>query len=207
MKTRDKIIRRFLRSFALSGFTKTSLKTVAKELNMSDGNLRYYFKTKESALEEMFAQYLEEIEKSFSRSEEISFFLFDSCLQKLLASTLKYSFLFDEKFLIINSYPKAAEIYFSIEKRYRSFFSSVLKELLSSDFLTEEYEPFYEILAEHMFFLSESWLSYAKNHTEDDEKEKLEYFSSLILYILVPYLSSSGKKFFWALIQKKGESV
>ena len=44
---REKIISQAVEVFNRKGISKTTLRDIARELAISDGHLRYYFKTKE----------------------------------------------------------------------------------------------------------------------------------------------------------------
>lgn len=51
--TRNEIIRVAANSFLNNGYTKTTVSSMAKALNMSTGNMTFYFPTKEHMLAEL----------------------------------------------------------------------------------------------------------------------------------------------------------
>ena len=57
MKTRDRILHMSLRMFNEQGERTVTTNHIAAALNMSPGNLYYYFKNKEAIIFELFCQY------------------------------------------------------------------------------------------------------------------------------------------------------
>ncbi|MEL6845130.1 MAG: helix-turn-helix domain-containing protein, partial [Bacteroidota bacterium] len=56
MKTRDKILQQARLLFNEKGLSLVSLRQIAKQLGMSDGNLRYHFKTKDELLQALYME-------------------------------------------------------------------------------------------------------------------------------------------------------
>ena len=71
-KTKAKIIQKALELYNERGIANVSSKTIAAELNISDGNLRYHYKNKEALITTILLEMIEKlkvIENNFSISE------------------------------------------------------------------------------------------------------------------------------------------
>src|SRR3990167_2717606 len=81
MKTRDKILQTALQLFNQWGVPNVTLRRIAAEMGISQGNLNYYFKKREDIIEALFGQLMVtfEEEKAKLNTDSIDFqFVLDS---------------------------------------------------------------------------------------------------------------------------------
>ena len=70
--TRNEIIRLAANSFAQDGYTQTSIHGLCKRLNMSTGNLTFYFPTREHLLAELVDMLCEFQRKQFEKAQMLA---------------------------------------------------------------------------------------------------------------------------------------
>ena len=59
--TKEKILYYAKKEFYQNGYSKTQLKTIAEQADLSLGNLNYYFKKKDDLVKEIYNQFFTEV--------------------------------------------------------------------------------------------------------------------------------------------------
>ena len=73
MTTRDQILKAASKSFFTKGYTNTTYRDIAKECNISVGNVTYHFRRKEDMLLGFYTKSVEVLNDVFSKHEELHF--------------------------------------------------------------------------------------------------------------------------------------
>lgn len=171
---------------------KTSLRKIASELHISDGNLRYHFKTKEAIVLELFYKMSGEMaiiimnRQSYTREniEELSW-----QFERIFMVMYKYRFLFIESYFIKKTYDSYLVLFNQLEESRRQLFMGEFKKLKEQGILSKHFsERQYEMLFDQIFLISDSWMKYLDSHEEPYVTEKIKHYSYLCYSLLVPYL-------------------
>jgi len=190
---KDKIIESAVGLLNTQGINQTSFRDIAAALELSDGHVRYYFKTKEGLLLTIFEQLNSAIENAMSlpghtQMDPIQFM--QSKIESVFQIVVKYRFFFEESPKTLAQYPALVKAYATlIDKRKAmilgAFEGFVKLGLFKPTFTPEVREQtFYAI-----YIISDGWLRAhsvtqhkAPNHTT------IKFHANLIMSLLRPYL-------------------
>ncbi len=122
MKTRDKIIVTGKKLFNLNGFGATTLYQIAQELDISRGNLTYYFKNKEVFLEEIVQEMWAKYKAKMSETQYPSWENTNNATKAFHELQQAYSFIFFDKQVM--EYP-------TVKKQIKRIYADDLKRQMS----------------------------------------------------------------------------
>jgi AcrR family transcriptional regulator len=103
MKTRDRILRAALALFNESGEAGVSLAQIAAELDISEGNLWYHFRTKRDLIAALLDELEEKIERNLSRppAETGNIAAYNDYTRQCFRSMWEYRFLYRRRFDLV----------------------------------------------------------------------------------------------------------
>lgn len=172
---RKKILDKAIELLNVQSIHKTSFRDIATALGLSDGHVRYYFKTKEILLLEIFKQLDEEV-LAVARNIEPNPDLKEVIkiqLKNAFTTMVRYRFLFYEPPASFSQFPKLQAAYKQLLNDRRTLFVSVFQELISigffrKDFTADKQEKVFYAL----FVFSDSWIRYytIMNNKAPDEQ-------------------------------------
>jgi AcrR family transcriptional regulator len=188
------ILEQAQKTFKIKGLHKTTMRDIAQALAVSDGHVRYYFRTKEDLLVALFDQMNAEILSiSQSRhSDDLRESLRLNLQQSFRIMTL-YDFFFLESIQSLKLFPELFKSYTQLFGQRRLFFEELFTGLKQQGvFKPSVTEEQLGSLFEQFFILSDSWMRahYLQHTTEITEKEILHY-SELSLQLFLPYFSET----------------
>lgn len=185
--TRSRILSQAIELFNEKAWSQVSLRQIAAALNMSDGNLRYHFKTKEElvldAFTAMTTEMAVEIEKGYEGMDVLQERFAD-----MFAIMHTYRFLFTESFFIKKAYPSYAVLFNQLEESRRQLFMDEFNTLKEQGILSKEYsDEQYEMLFEQLFIISDNWIRYLEGAETDYVRNRIQHYAYLCYSLLVPY--------------------
>lgn len=189
---KEKILRAALHRFNEKGVSGTSLRAIADETGISDGHLRYYFKTKEILLLELFGML--EARISDMLPSELPAFTPETVVP-LLEKT--YDFLNDTRFFFIEApllflrYPSVLEGFNQMHARRRDQMLQAFQAFQAIGFFRPNIrQNEMNLLYEQFFILTDNFVKYANFSTlgtmAGSDKNR---FTRLCLYLFLPYLN------------------
>lgn len=181
--------------FNKNGIQKSTLRDIAKELSISDGHLRYYFKTKEDLILAIFKQMDEEILAFAQEGGEE----YNNHLQTIIRPLTKsfevmyrYAFFFTESTAILEVYPKVYAAYKNLIVNRRTLFLKVFNKFKKQGIFSEEAdEGLFPIIFEQFFIISDNWVKYAKMREEG--KDIIDHYVGLAVALFIPYFNAQIK--------------
>lgn len=190
---KDKIIEKAVELFNESGISQTSFRNIATALKVSDGHVRYYFKTKQILLlavfENMNADILLAARPLPHDLTQISNHLKKN-LREAFTIMANYSFFFTETPATFNQFNEVGQYYKNLVNSRKQLFTFLFKELTAqgyfkTDFTDElQQQAFYNI-----FIISDSWIRYHYIlHNQKPDKQAVKFHSELAFSILLPYI-------------------
>lgn len=179
--TKDRIIGISIELFNEKGCLNTSTRHIAEKLNISVGNLYYYFKNKEEIFKEV----------KLLDYEKNEIFLLKKFLLDNLEADIKYRFLNLELNLLVITFPKFKEI--MQEKIKNEIF--MIKRLLMHQIKNGYIKPLSE--NELDFFISNSWIVATSNLSfwnliNDDILSNTKKGALNMYYLIKPYLTEKS---------------
>jgi AcrR family transcriptional regulator len=191
---KDKILDSAINLFNAQGVNNTSFRDIASDLEVSDGHVRYYFKTKEilllCAFERLDAEILAETNGIQPHSDLRELLLVQ--LQKAFTIMVRYRFLFYESPTVLNQFPALQKAYKQLLLDRKTLFLSVFQELIKIGFFSASFTPGkQEKVFYALFVFSDSWIRYyfiMNNQAPNDEV--IAFHSELAFGMLEAYLTA-----------------
>ncbi len=193
LKTKDKIVQQAIQQFNQEGIASVSLKAIAKELNISDGNLRYHYKTKEDlviAVLEAMKKDLFLMKQSFSSKEQLpnkDFFhhFFKGSYQIIFT----YRCVYLDQVWLYHHMKNYTKIFSAYVNEWRQDFLETFKIMREIGVLSANYsDEQYKMLFEQLYIYSNSWILYYEQQTE----KEIAYYVAICMSILAPYWNTTN---------------
>lgn len=197
MGTKEYILGRTVFLFNQQGEASTSLRQIAAFSEMSDGNLRYHYKSKEELVLDLANWLIEDLDQAmtaFSKHECTPREVQDR-FRTIFRIMYKYKFLFIESPLLLRKYKNFRKAIRQLNQVRKTFILQFFEEFRQQGLLSNQLDnSFYNTLFEQLFMISDSWLKYIElEETAMLELEKkVEHYIRLCLGVLRPALTSKG---------------
>lgn len=196
---KEQILQKAAALFNRKGAESVSLRAIAAELGISDGHLRYYFKTKEDILTALF----DRLEASISSQIPPEEFLVqpEALTLSLYASfdfLYVYRFFFQCSPAMYQKYPALVQRLHTLKRVRGEQMMGVFgvfrhKGLLDPAATTRQLE----IVFEQFFIISDSFIKYVSNgfygNTEEEAKEA---YLQITLSLFIPYCTPHYREIF-----------
>ncbi len=195
METKEKILETALKLFNENGVENTSAKNIAADMKISDGNLRYHFRTKEEIVYSLYLQLVEIFNQRLAQYEATPTTLKETYQTLLFVFTklYEYKFLMIDFVAIMRKYPKIRQHYQALYQLRRQQYNRFIQALIEEDIFRKDITiAQYQNMAEHLNILSDFWISSAEILYQEEEQRKLAHYTQLIFSLLLPYLSRKG---------------
>lgn len=192
--TKELILAKALELFNREGCSNTSLRNIAAALSISDGNLRYHYKTKEDIILTLFFRMRRDMEQEGRVNEEVQEVSIENLrliLQGEYRIMLAYKFFFLSAVYLLKNYPLYKVEFEEFQQVRRSQYANTFQELrregvFSYSYKTEDIGT----LVEHILMYSDNWIRYfelGEQHFEEEEDGVLHH-AELGLSLTTPYL-------------------
>lgn len=211
MHTKDKILKTSLDLFNKNGIDKVSIREIAREMNISDGNLRYHFpkqNAKNAIIYRLYEKMMEEMEKVMSPPPGVQI-------------TIHYELVkMRERFQIQNKYKffflNLVDICRDIEPIRQNFLQRTLtfqmNFKLSSDSLFEggylKIDNYEELEEKGMHYFSifnmlcNFWATDANMRGDLVSEDVVEYYFRISCSLIKPLLSEKGLEEYFAFFEE-----
>ncbi len=196
--TKALILETALRLFNQEGLAKTTLRSIAKEMNISQGNLNYHFKKREEIVEALYHQLVGEMDEFMQRSAEGPFDLKNlyQNFRESFASFYTYRFFMMDFVTIMRGHDSIRHHYQQLTELRKMQFQGLFVLLIEQKVLRqEEFLGEYENLQIRMQILSDFWLS-SEIIQNAIQPEAIDRYSQAIFQSFYPYLTAKGKREF-----------
>lgn len=203
-KTKDRIKAKALELFNHHGIGDTTLRMIAGELSMSQGNLNYHYKTRQDLVQTLYYDLVSLLDTQFSQMEMVGTGL--SMLYQI--SYISMECMYQYRFFLMDFYKimrEDAEIrnhYQQLELVRTNQFKGVLAMLVQQSLVRpEEFENEYSRLYQRMNILGDNWIN-AQELLMGNIDDPVGYYRDLLFEVIYPYLTPSGKQEFLSLINE-----
>ena len=196
-KTKQRILDTALRLFNEQGLAKVTLRTIAGEMKISQGNLNYHFKKREDIIRALYQELVEKMNKGFDLSQNQSLNL--KAMQEM--SAIIYSNLYEYRFFMLD-FTQVMRSDESIKKHYQDLlklredqFGVMCGALVENGLMRREELPNeYLNLFRRMQLIGDFWLPYTEIRNNSITKEAEADYLEMLLQMVYPYLTEKGKK-------------
>jgi AcrR family transcriptional regulator len=197
MKTKDRILEVALVEFNQKGVAQTTVRSIAKAVGISHGNLCYHFKNTDELILALYHQLVEETDSlaNLIANQSLNFNTIIELAFQTTKKILQYEFLIKDFNSIAFRLPTIKEHFKKLTLRRNKQFGAGIEHLIHQGLMIEEPTPCaYQILMANFFLVSNHWLSYAKVFDDLDGDQLVHKYFAQIMFLLEPYLTPSGKK-------------
>jgi AcrR family transcriptional regulator len=195
---KEQIVAAALDTFNEKGLMGASLRDIASRLGISDGHLRYYFKTKEDLVLAAFEAMDAEILRRAGGSEEAAFD-WAGMLQHLTGTFLvmyQYRCFFLESPLRLRELKKVHAAYQQLLAGRRELFLQLFRGLQQLQIFDSAYsDKHFHLLFDQFFIISDNWVKQAYLHPTRDSMEKTAtHYAGLCLMLFLPFVKEQQKE-------------
>ncbi|MEO0469795.1 MAG: TetR/AcrR family transcriptional regulator [Bacteroidota bacterium] len=195
MKTKDRILAAALRLFNEQGVSNVSSRTVSDDLQISYGNLTYYFPKKEDIIYQLYMNMQAELDQQFSKLRQ-EIFQFDFMVRSLrgtLEVLHSYRFVFLDLTYLTRKFPKikahAVRQYHSRQEIGKQIFGFLMRE----GYLKEEkVEGHYDMLVHNVVMILNLWIMDSEIYYRGSESAKVDHYLELIYSFVRASLTKKG---------------
>jgi AcrR family transcriptional regulator len=193
--TKDKIISKAIDLYNAQGFSNITSRDIAKELEMSHGNLEYHYKNKETILSAIYDRMKEEVSAYFSETNKSlhPFEQFNVLLKKLEHFQNKYKFFNLDIVEISRQFPKLRLKVDTTAQMRKEQMINFFDLFAKAGYLKEEpNKGFYLRLQHKIRVLITFWVSQETIFKNFDTTQRIS-MSQSIWDLLLPNFSEKGK--------------
>ena len=199
--TKTRILQTALHLFNDLGLPKVTLRTIAKEMGISQGNLNYHFKKREDILEALYHDLVSKMDILVEQMQGSGF-----SLQALYdQQTMMMHHFFDYRFFMLD-FVQIMREQVNIKNHYMQLtelrilqFQGLIQGLVELGLMRpEEIEDEYKHFHIRLQILNDFWLSSAIT-TQQLSKALIPTYSMALFRELYPYLTPKGKTEFQAI--------
>ncbi len=194
-----KIIAQAIKAFNKQGIISTSLRHIAKEVGISDGHLRYYFKTKEDLIVAVYNEMLSRIE-SIEPAIPKNIPLWNIIIlhfERTLTIQTQFSGLFIDSYQLFTKYPRLKKLHREMKKFQKNqFIDENKKNIQKGIFDSSLTEQGLSVIQEQLTILIDYWILYYINESENDlmRDRVIKHFVAISVGLFLPYLNKELQK-------------
>jgi AcrR family transcriptional regulator len=196
VKTKERILDTALKLFNSVGLAKVTLRTIASEMNISQGNLNYHFKKREDIIETLYFNLVKNLDAVFVLKQEtknVFETLFDVS-EKVMSAFYDYRFIFLDFVQIMRENETIKNHYMQLVKQREAQVMQLFQMLITEEYLRKPIlENEYENLYKRTQIMTDFWISSVVVSSKNVSKSSLSNYSKLINQNIFPYLTEKGR--------------
>lgn len=199
--TKARILQTALHLFNDLGLPKVTLRTIAKEMGISQGNLNYHFKKREDILEALYHDLVAKIDQLMESMQGSVFSLQHLYDQQavMMEHFFEYRFFMLDFVQIMREHANIKNHYTQLTELRILQFQGLIQALVELELMRPgEIEDEYKHFHIRLQILNDFWLSSAIT-TKTLSKALIPTYSMALFRELYPYLTPKGKTAFQAI--------
>ena len=202
--TKTKILSQSLELFNDQGVTRTTLRKIALAMGISQGNLNYHFKTKQEIIETLYYDLVQKMDAeigAIDSNQPLLHVLYKSS-ERMMDLFYRYRFLLRDLYAIMKENEQLKNHYAQLQQARRDQFRAIFSGLIAQNMFREEaFDQEYDRLYERMAILGDNWIN-TQELLNESIAQPVDYYHSLLVEVIYPYLTESGRQEYAALKQR-----
>jgi AcrR family transcriptional regulator len=188
-KTLDVIIEGSIELFNQSGVSEITTNHIASHLEISPGNLYYYFANKEAIIRAIFARIRAELETLWAEPQKPVLLLLSDYVNVVFNIIFGYRFFFSELTSILRRDTTLQGDYRQLQKRFKQELSGLLLKLNDAGILIKLQDPAPRMaLANSVWIVAIYWHSYLESAPGEERPVPSRELLSHIIFLFTPYI-------------------
>jgi AcrR family transcriptional regulator len=194
---RNKILETAIKLFNKNGYASVTMRDIAGELNISPGNLTYYFKKKEDIVSSINQMQCDE-HNSNNYSEDITVEELNKLFKTMIEHQKKYLFYFYNITELPRMYPEVARTQIRVRNEFYNLYRGIFRNFVKKGIMKEEnkagaYDDLsFAVLSILMFWVQQTSL-------ENDLISEKRNVISVLWNIIIPNFTDEGMNLYNAL--------
>jgi len=205
--TKEKILRTALSLFNRQGLPRVTLRTIAREMGISQGNLTYHYKKRDAIIEALYFQLVAKIDTGMDKStgKEANLELLFKIMTRIMNSFYEYRFFLLDFVHIMRENNTIRQHYLELSQKREAQFMAIFDGLMRGGLMHDESLPGeYLFLYKRFQILADFWISSAEVASQTIATDTVTEYSLLIARELYPYLTDKGKGEFRRIFSLEG---
>lgn len=203
-KTKNKILATALRLFNEQGLSQVTLRTIANELGISQGNLSYHYKKRHEIIELLYFQLVENISQQLVHTMEgstIDLATIFKISKTMMSSFYDYRFFLLDFAQIMREHPSIKEHYAQLTAQRQQQFSFLFQQLIIEGTVRPEELPNeYAYLYQRTQILGDFWMSSAEILNKPLDAATFDKYFIILSQQIYPYLTEKGQVIYRELL-------
>lgn len=195
MNTKEKILHASLQLFNKKGLTDVSIRDIAAEIGISDGNVRYHFRTKDELVEALFDQLADDIGNQLEEGPKngLTIQLMKDLLSHLIKNFYAYRFLLQDLNAILNTHPKTKKKFNEITVVRTGLVHQMIAGYVQLGYLIPEpYPGHYKKLIDNILILGHFFIGGSQLFYKGPQKEIVPHYTDTIFSLMYPYFTEKA---------------
>lgn len=202
-KTKEKILDAALELFNSRGLSQVTLRTIARKLGISQGNLNYHFKKREDIIAALYFRLIENIYEQMSETsndENILRALFDMS-KSLVYELFEFRFIMLDFAQVMRENEVIREHFQELQANRKLQFAEFFELLINSGLMRKErLQNEYQNLYSRLQILGDFWISSAEIAENSFIEKSIPKYLEIINQTIFPYLTEKGRKEYQLII-------
>lgn len=201
--TKEIILETSLEQFNSFGLSKVTLRTIAKKMKISQGNLNYHFKKRNDIIETLYFRLVQNIDNSLVDIEQSNnaLQLLVDISQTIMFNFFNYRFFLLDFVQIMRENTKIRTHYIELTLQREQQFLMLFKILIEKKIIREEILPNeYKNLYKRIQILGDFWISDAVISNSIITKSEVSKYSMVLTEAIFPYLTLKGQSQYQLLV-------
>ncbi len=204
MRTRDKIIQAAIELFNEHGERQITTNHIAAHLGISPGNLYYHFRNKNDIIHNIFSEYQNQLENSFTPVDDNldALSVLRQALDNMFDLMWRFNFFYSNLPDILSRDTELQASYLSVQSNLLERLIHAVREFKVKGLLSIDEADIPEFI--HSLRLTTTfWISYLKIQQPDSKIEKPMVYRGVLTVLLMfkPYMNEANKEGIKALQQ------
>ncbi len=195
-KTKRKILDTALILFNTKGLAQVTLRNIATEMGISQGNLNYHFKKREEIIEGLYYELVDSIDQKMGDEiKKVDLGLLFEISSTIMNRFYDYRFFFIDFVQIIRENENIKTHYTALTEARKAQFSLIFGALVKEEIIRPELlENEYAFLYNRLQILGDFWISSAMTDQKKVTKKTIATYSEIIKQSIYPYLTEKGRE-------------
>lgn len=198
MKTREKILETALRLFNEHGVPNVTLRRIAAEMAISQGNLNYHFKKREDIIEALYYQLLMvfEEEKAKLDTHEMDMAFIFASTRSGMEALYRFRFLMIDFNQNMRENPAIHQHFIQLEQIRKVTYLKAFDIAISKGIMRKpEFDNEYEDLIDTIRVFSDYWIASSEIY-RDASATVVDKYHKLLVELFYPYFTETAKSKF-----------
>ncbi|NML38767.1 TetR/AcrR family transcriptional regulator [Chitinophaga sp. G-6-1-13] len=196
--TKEKIRKAALKLFNEQGIDAITIRHIAKELDISHGNLQYHYKNTNDIILVLFNELNDGFSRVFTQGEnigQVTLEHFRQWVEILMEHIWQYRFIFLHFVEVTRRVPEVKTLYNSWDKAREEQFLLLFNTLIKEGIFRDDIPPYiWKNLITQQYIMADFALSHNEIKMQLKGKKAVQYYGEVLFNQFYPYLTAKGRQ-------------